>query len=48
MNKQTFKEYCKEHGINYNIGNEASRFYNKQLYKEMLTQWKQSLDSTKQ
>lgn len=46
MNKnypQTFKDYCREKGLNENVGNEASRYYDKELYERYLKYWKQSL-----
>ena len=36
----SFREFLKEKGINPNIGNEASRFYNQTKYKALLTEWK--------
>ena len=42
----TFKEYCKREGVNYNIGNLASRFYDGKLYQELIAKWKSEFSYT--
>ena len=40
MKTLTFREYCKQENVNYNIGNEASRFYDEKLYRELIAKLK--------